>query len=109
MHFPQRVKKRIMTLQAGRRTSICCASSRVGAMMTAKGPSAATSSVITGCFWMYTSIGSTKAAVLPLPAAGHLVLCFGCSKEHVGLQNSRTSQNTMPKCTIQSTVYSMDA
>ena len=37
--------------------------------MTAKGPSVATSSVITGCFMMYTSMGSTKAAVLPDPVS----------------------------------------
>lgn len=49
--------------------SICCASSRVGAMISAYGPRCRMSSVNAGRFEMNESMGITNAAVLPEPDA----------------------------------------
>lgn len=57
--------------RAATQPGTCCASSRVGASTTEYGPSASMSGLpsMGGCFSMYTSIGSTKAAVLPEPVS----------------------------------------
>ena len=47
--------------------SICCANSRVGAMMSAYGPRCRMSSVKGGRFDIKVNIGMTNAAVLPEP------------------------------------------
>lgn len=47
--------------------SICCANSRVGAIISAYGPRCLISSVNGGKFEIKASIGMTKAAVLPEP------------------------------------------
>lgn len=54
--------------------SICCANSRVGAMMSAYGPKCLLSSVKGGKLEMKASIGMTKAAVLPEPVS----MCKRC-------------------------------
>ena len=72
--------------------SICCASSRVGAMTMAKGPSPR---LISGCWRQCWIIGMENAAVLPEPVSAHprtsrpeQITGMACAWMGVGLSNS---------------------
>mmetsp|Transcript_9815 Transcript_9815/g.42788 ORF Transcript_9815/g.42788 Transcript_9815/m.42788 type:complete len:257 (-) Transcript_9815:227-997(-) len=79
--------------------SICCASSRVGAMTMAKGPSPR---LISGCWRQCWIIGMENAAVLPEPVSAHprtsrpeQITGMACAWMGVGLSNSLNLMSIM--------------